>query len=155
MSNLRQTILAAPALTPIVFAMPANAALDSSLRGSLAASSEVDIPTAHRVKHANLAIRSLEFAAPREQAPSTMYLAATSTSTGYNKTAKQIAASMGYIGTANGAGTIIGIIDTGIDLKQQQFLSATGASRILKGTCLPRYSTTLCLSPTHKIGRHT
>src|SRR5216684_5199396 len=108
MSNLRQTIIACSALAPIVFAMPANAALDLSLRGSLAASSDADVPTAHKVKHADLAIRSLDFAAPREQAPSTMYLAATSTSTGYNKTAKQIAASMGYIGTASGAGTIIG-----------------------------------------------
>jgi len=157
MRKVRSAILACSALAPIAFSVPAHAAMDPSLRGSLTElRGSVDDDGAskpeHKLKPADLRLRSLDFASSEDRAPSTMYLATASTGTGYNKTAKQISAAMGYIGQATGAGVIIGIVDTGVDRNNAQFLTATGASRILPGTCLPGYSTTLCASANNKLG---
>ena len=81
-----------------------------------------------------------------------MYWHSASSSPSYNKTARQIANSMGFLGNTNGAGVIIGVVDTGIQLNHPEFMTATGASRVLTGTCLTGFSTTLCASANNKIG---
>jgi len=71
-------------------------------------------------------------AAPLPEAP-------VATATNWNQTAQQTATSyFQWTGSAKGAGAIIGIIDSGIDLDHPEF-----AGRVLKGTCFGA-GTTIC-----------
>src|SRR6185437_1655812 len=98
------------------------------------------------------AIRGLDFSAPRSDSASVDYLAKASTSTGYHKTASQIATSMGFLGNSKGAHVIIGIIDTGVQLNHPQFKTASGTTRVLPGACFGGFSTTLCTTKDNKLG---
>ena len=59
---------------------------------------------------------------------------------------------MGFTGNAHGAGVIIGVVDTGIQLNHPQFTTASGTSRVLPGACFAGFSTTLCGSANNKLG---
>ena len=59
---------------------------------------------------------------------------------------------MGFTGNANGAGVIIGVIDTGVDLNHPEYLNAAGVSRVLPGACFAGFSTTLCSTADNKVG---
>src|SRR5579864_7701279 len=102
MGLIRNLVLVCSALVPIALSSPAHGALDSGLRGSIL-QNETNTPVVVAKPHSQkLAIRGLDFAAARLDAASVDYLAAASTSTGYHKTARQIANSMGFLGNANG-----------------------------------------------------
>lgn len=152
MSMVRKFVLACSALAPIAITQPAFAALDTGLRGSIV----LDQPSVARpglkAHHDDFGMRPLDFAAPHADGNSTMYLATALTSPAYYKSAKQIATSMGFLGNATGAGVIIGVIDTGVQLDHPQFMTATGASRVLPGTCFAGFSTTLCSTADNKLG---
>src|SRR5882724_3751180 len=152
MSEFRNLLLACSALATITLPSTAHAALDDGLRGSIV-SDQTARPNTGPSSHGDkFSTRPLGFAAAREDENSVMYLAAPSTSTSYSKSAIQIAQSMGFLGQVNGAGVIIGIVDTGIQLDHPQFMTASGASRVLPGTCLPGFSSTLCSSADNKLG---
>ena len=106
----------------------------------------------HKSVSTNFGMGALAFAASRSGDASVSYLAAASGSPGYNQTARQVANSMGFLGNTSGAGVIIGVIDTGVDLQHPEFLSASGTSRVLRGACFGGWSGTLCASPNNKIG---
>ncbi len=59
---------------------------------------------------------------------------------------------MGFLGNANGAGVIIGIVDTGVQLNHPEYLDASGVSRVLPGACFAGFSTTLCTTADNKVG---
>jgi hypothetical protein len=152
MGSIRNLVSVCFALVPIALAYPAYAALDPSLRGSIQqveANSAAAVAKPHSRK---LVFRGLDFAAPRSDAASVDYLAKALTSTGYHETARQIANSMGFLGNANGAKVIIGIVDTGVQLNHLQFKTASGTSRVLPGTCLAGLSSTLCATNDNKLG---
>src|ERR1700720_4632601 len=113
MGSVRQVILACSALAPIALSSPAHAALDSGLRGPILQIRTNSADVSAKPHGRKLAIRGLNFSDAHSDAPSVDYLAAASTSAGYHKTSRQIATSMGFLGNANGAHVIIGIVDTG------------------------------------------
>jgi len=152
MMTIRKTILACSALAPVALSTPALAALDSGLRGAIVQDDRDVLKPVRKSASTNFGMPALAFAAPRSGDASVMYLAAASGSPGYNQTARQVAGSMGFLGNTNGAGVIIGVIDTGVDLHHPEFMSATGASRVLPGACFGGWSGSLCSSPNNKIG---
>lgn len=152
MSMVRKVVLACSALAPIALSVPAHAALDSGLRGAILADRPDETKAVQKPHSTSFGVRPLDFAAPRENAASLEYLAAASPYNGFGKTARLIANSMGFPGTANGKGVIIGIVDTGVQLNHPEFNAATGASRVLPGTCLAGFSTTLCATADNKLG---
>ena len=131
---------------------PAQAALDSGLRGAILTDQDAAPPARQKIHDSNIDVRSLSFAASRSDANSVMYLAPATSTPAYGKTAAQIANSMGFLGNANGAGVIIGIVDTGVQLNHPEFLNSAGVSRVLPGACFPGFSTTLCSSDHNKLG---
>jgi len=139
-------------LAPIALSTPAFAALDSGLRGAILREDTDGLKVAAKKPVVNFGMHSLDFAAPRSDFASVNYLATAQTSPAYFKTARQIANSMGFLGNTNGAGVIIGIIDTGVDLDHPQFRTATGASRVLPGACFGGFSSTLCATAGNKLG---
>ena len=150
MRSMRNLVLACSALAPIALITPAEAALDSGLRGSILQDHSIAPAPSHRARRS--AVTGLEFAAPRSDSPSLDYLAKASTSTGYHLTARQIANSMGFLGNSNGAKVVIAIVDTGIQLNHPQFKNASGATRVLPGICMGGLSTTLCATKDNKLG---
>src|SRR5579862_4502878 len=150
MRSLRNLVLTCSALAPIALAMPAQAALDPGLRGAILQDQTIGPAAAHKPRRTP--VQGLDFADARSDATSVDYLAAASTSTGYHKTADQIADSMGFLGNANGSKVIIGIVDTGIQLNHPQFMTATGATRVLPGTCMAGLSATLCATKDNMLG---
>jgi subtilisin family serine protease len=150
MRSFRNLVLACSALAPVAAVTPAEAALDSGLRGAILEDQTIAPAASHIARRA--AIRGLDFAAPRSDSASVDYLAKASTSTGYHETARQVANSMGFLGNANGSKVIVGIIDTGVQLNHPQFKTASGASRVLPGICLGGFSTTLCTTKDNKLG---
>jgi len=152
MVSIRLLILACSALVPIALTCPAHAALNPDVRGSILQNETTAHGTVAKPHSRRFAFRALDFAAPRSDEASVDYLAPVSTSAGYHKTASQIANSMGFLGNTNGSSVIIGIIDTGVQLNHPQFNNAFGASRVLAGTCLSGFSTTLCATKDNKLG---
>jgi subtilisin family serine protease len=59
---------------------------------------------------------------------------------------------MGFVGNANGAGVIIGIVDTGVQLDHPEYLNSSGQSRVLPGACFAGFSSTLCATADNKLG---
>src|SRR5690348_5138806 len=116
MNDFRNLLLACSALATITLPTTAYAALDSGLRGSIVADQTARANGAATSRSEKFSTRPLSFAAARDDENSVMYLAPPSSSGSYNKTALQVAQSMGFLGTSNGAGVIIGIVDTGIQL---------------------------------------
>ena len=152
MRSIRKLVLACSALVPVALSAPAFGAPDLVLRGSILQDQSATPSAGQKAYHPKHAIRGLDFAAARSDAVSLDYLAKASTSNGYNKTARQIANSMGFLGNSNGNKVIIGIVDTGIQLDHSQFKNASGATRVLTGTCLSGLSTTLCTTKDNKLG---
>ena len=149
---VRKAVLACSALAPIALSVPAQAALDPGLRGAILLDQPDGVKASHKPRSAGFGVNSLSFAAPRTDANSVMYLAPASSSPSYNQTARQIVNSMGFLGNTNGAGVIIGIVDTGVQLDHPEFMTATGASRVLPGACFSGFSPTLCSSANNKLG---
>ena len=153
MITVRKLVLACSALAPIALSTPALAALDSGLRGPILREDAVALKVAGKPQDSNPAMRSLDFAAAHSNGTFVDSLAPASSSPAYYATARQIANSMGFLGNSNGAGVIIGVVDTGVDLHHSEFLSATGASRILPGACFGGFSAaSLCSTADNKIG---
>src|SRR5579872_2451211 len=150
MRSLRNLVLACSALALVALATPAEAALDSGLRGSILQDQTTAPASQHKPRRAN--VTGLDFAAPRSDAASIDYLAKTSGSSGYHLTSRQIANSMGFLGNANGSKVIIAIVDTGVQLNHPQFKTASGTTRVLPGTCIGGFSTTLCATKDNKLG---
>ena len=152
MSLVRKFVLTCSALAPIALSVPAQAALDSGLRGAILDQSDAPALKAHSAK---LGVRGLDFAAARGDENSVQYLASASGSgsPSYNITARKIARSMGLnSGIYNGSGVTIGIVDTGIQLNNPQFNNAKGVSRVLPGACFAGFSSTLCSTADNQLG---
>ncbi len=152
MITVRKLVLACSALAPIALSTPALAALDSGLRGAILRDDADLLKVAPKPQSANPGMHSLAFTALHSGGASVNYLAPASSSTTFFKTARQIADSMGFLGNSNGTGVIIGVVDTGVDLDHPEFMSATGASRVLPGACFGGFSSSLCASAGNKLG---